>query len=325
MDGENIKPLLLSRRHRRKIIVSMILAALLYLSVVVYLGYEQALSAFVKIGMTGWVVLLFCSFSSYSIRYFRWQYYLKLNRHYLPHGLSFLYYLSAFALTTTPGKVGETVRSVLLRPHGIPYHTSLACFFVERFLDLIVITLFSLLIWVHFQSYVYYAAVFMLVLILVFPVIRHDFLYKVIKKLHRYYKNSRMGHFAGHVANMLKYARELLLPTTLYTGLLFGVIAWGVQGMAFYFVLSLLGLEINVSLAIGIYAISLLAGAASFIPGGIGSTELVMGLLLSASGADSGVAIAAPLISRLSTLWFAVLVGLAAAWRINMLRLDIKP
>ncbi len=74
----------------------------------------------------------------------------------------------------------------------------------------------------------------------------------------------------------------------------------------------------------GIYAVSLLAGAVSFIPGGIGSTELVMGLLLSKLGADNTVFMTAPLISRLSTLWFAVIVGLFAASGINFVRQKLK-
>ena len=74
----------------------------------------------------------------------------------------------------------------------------------------------------------------------------------------------------------------------------------------------------------GIYAVSLLAGAASFIPGGIGSTEIVMGLLLAASGADNSIAITAPLISRLSTLWFAVAVGFIATGLLSLLRYQGK-
>lgn len=95
-------------------------------------------------------------------------------------------------------------------------------------------------------------------------------------------------------------------------GLITGLVSWSIQGFAFFFILHSLGFETSIAIAMGIYALSLLAGAASFIPGGIGSTELVMGLLLSASGADNAIAITAPLISRLSTLWFAVAVGFIA-------------
>ncbi len=86
-----------------------------------------------------------------------------------------------------------------------------------------------------------------------------------------------------------------------------------VQGLAFYFILVTLDIDIPLYTAMSIYAISLLAGALSFVPGGIGTTEAVMGLLLLGSGTDTVSAVAVPLISRLSTLWFAVILGLLSS------------
>jgi uncharacterized protein (TIRG00374 family) len=65
----------------------------------------------------------------------------------------------------------------------------------------------------------------------------------------------------------------------------------------------------SVLLAVGIYSISVLAGALSFIPSGLGSTEAVMVLLLTLVGADTPTAVAATLICRLAILWFAVVIG----------------
>ena len=60
---------------------------------------------------------------------------------------------------------------------------------------------------------------------------------------------------------------------------------------------------------IGIYAIAVLAGVLSFLPGGLGSTEAVMGVLLVAFGADGSAAVAITLLCRVATLWFAVALG----------------
>jgi glycosyltransferase 2 family protein len=70
----------------------------------------------------------------------------------------------------------------------------------------------------------------------------------------------------------------------------------------------------------GVYAVSLLAGALSFVPGGIGTTEGAMALLLAGLGAGTATVVAAPLISRLTTLWFAVSLGLVAAARLGLRR-----
>lgn len=320
MSDNESQTLLLSSRHRRMIILSLILAAMLYLAVVIITGLEQAISAFQSIGIGGWLMLFTASLANYSLRYIRWQYYLASAGWRLGHSLHFRYYLSAFALTTTPGKMGEIIRSALLRPHGVPYHTSLACFFTERFLDLVVVAVIAILGLLHFSDYSTFILIFIVTLIILLPVIRSRFLLALLDNLHAKLADTKQAHIIGHAIKLLKNAHIFLAPRSLYTGLLTGLLAWSIQGIAFYFILHTLGYESTIIIALGIYAVSLLAGAASFIPGGIGSTELVMGLLLIASGADKSIAITAPLISRLSTLWFAVVVGLLAAGSLGLHR-----
>ena len=126
--SNSAKPSLFSLRHRRAIILSLSLAAMLYLAVVMLTGTKDTWQIFTRLGLGGWCILLSCSFCSYLLRFVRWQYFLRRVDRRLPSRLHLAYYLAGFALTTTPGKAGETIRSVLLRPHGVPYPTSLASF-----------------------------------------------------------------------------------------------------------------------------------------------------------------------------------------------------
>lgn len=87
------------------------------------------------------------------------------------------------------------------------------------------------------------------------------------------------------------------------------VLAWGLEGLSLYLIADSLGIGISLATGIGIYAIAVLAGALSFLPGGLGGTEAVMGVLLIASGADSATAVAITLLCRIATLWFAVALG----------------
>jgi uncharacterized protein (TIRG00374 family) len=61
-----------------------------------------------------------------------------------------------------------------------------------------------------------------------------------------------------------------------------------------------------------IYAATTIAGALSFLPGGLGVTEASMTMLLvhGAAHVDKATAVDATLLTRLATLWFAVLLGL---------------
>ncbi len=56
----------------------------------------------------------------------------------------------------------------------------------------------------------------------------------------------------------------------------------------------------------------MLAGAISSLPGGLGGSEATMIALLSLCGVPLPIAISATVLIRLATLWFAVLLGVAA-------------
>ena len=64
--------------------------------------------------------------------------------------------------------------------------------------------------------------------------------------------------------------------------------------------------------AIGIFAFSTLAGALSFMPGGLGGTEVTMIMLLRLFAIPLPIAVSATLIIQVVTLWFAVLLGIIA-------------
>jgi uncharacterized protein (TIRG00374 family) len=68
---------------------------------------------------------------------------------------------------------------------------------------------------------------------------------------------------------------------------------------------------------------AMLVGAISFLPGGLGGVEATMVGLLILIGSTQPLALAATVIIRLTTLWFAVALGLLAL--VAMLRIDQVP
>jgi uncharacterized protein (TIRG00374 family) len=116
------------------------------------------------------------------------------------------------------------------------------------------------------------------------------------------------------LANLLRSSRRLLQPKPAAFGLVIALIAWGAEGLGFYLICQGLHTEVNPGTAIGIYAIASLAGSAAFfLPAGIGGMEIVMTTLMLAQGAPLSTAVIATLLCRIATLWFAVLIGIAAS------------
>ena len=308
----------LSAKHKRGLALSLVMAASLYISFIVWTGYEEIARATARLGWTGWLLLLGCSFGNYLLRFVRWAFYLKALGYHLPLRQNFLYYMSGFALTTTPGKAGETIRSVYLKAHGVRYSHSLAMFFTERFLDVVVVTLLAALSVLAFESYGRFVVTAAVALLFMLPLLRSRHLVSGLRLLAPHFPYARIRRLTLHLAHLLETARTLLAWRLLYTGLALGLLAWAIQGLAFHYILTTLQVDASLYSSMSIYAISLLAGALSFVPGGIGTTEAVMGLLLLNMGADTVTAVAIPLISRLSTLWFAVVLGLISSLLIGL-------
>ena len=89
-----------------------------------------------------------------------------------------------------------------------------------------------------------------------------------------------------------------------------GVVGWGSEATGLWLVLQALGSPLPPGDAAAVFALSLVAGVVSLLPGGLGGTEAGMVGLLLLRGVPSATALAATLTVRLATLWFAVVLGL---------------
>jgi uncharacterized protein (TIRG00374 family) len=121
-----------------------------------------------------------------------------------------------------------------------------------------------------------------------------------------------MAHVAERIGEILRLTRSCLTPARFLVGLAMGVGAWGAEGVALYALMAALGHPLPPVPAIGIFAFATLAGALSFMPGGLGGTEVTMIVLLRLFAVSLPVAVSATLLIQLATLWFAVLLGIVA-------------
>lgn len=299
------------RRWQKPLVFSVVLAIALYFVGMVATDFEATRAAVAKMGWFAWSAVIGLSLLNYWLRYLRWSTYIRHFSHArIPAGRHGLYYLSGFALSTTPGKAGEAIRSLYLHPHGVGYHQSISALFVERLLDMLAITLLAVLACIYFPQYQWVA---LLTAVIAFGglIIVHQ--RWAIDWLERF--SERLGaarKLVKHLVIMLRSALMLMRSRQLVGGLALGVIAWGGEGIGLYLILNAMGAQVDLWLAVSIYGIAVLVGAVSFLPGGLGGTEAAMTLLLMASGVDKSTALAATLVCRVATLWFAVVLGLIA-------------
>ncbi|MES1927148.1 lysylphosphatidylglycerol synthase transmembrane domain-containing protein [Salinisphaera sp. T31B1] len=295
----------------RTIVFSLGLAVVLYITLGAGLDGQRTLAAMQRLDARWWAAILGLSLINYALRFGRWHGYLHWLGEHVPVLRHAVIYLAGFALTTTPGKAGEGLRSVYLARLGVPYPHSLAAFFAERFLDLLAIALLSMLVLIAFSGYVWWVIAPIVALGVMLVAIRQRRLLEALQR--RTAKpETRIQSMLQSIATAWDQAFALMANRPLYAGLAVGLLAWAAEGVSLFVIAHGLGIELALETAIGIYAVSMLVGALSFVPGGLGGTEAVMALLLKLSGVDGSTAIAITLIARIATLWFAVVIGLVA-------------
>jgi len=287
---------------------------------VVYVGAGFAVDAarvreaIEALGWIGCSLVLSLSVLNYLVRFQRWQMFLARLGHRLPAAQHLLCYLSGFAFTVSPAKAGEVVRSIYLREHGVSYSESVAALFVERLQDLLAMALLASLVVLDWPAYrPLIAGALLLVLALVIAS-SHKSLPTLLQRLGTHISRPKITAAVAALVNLLRSSRTLLQPKLLLLGTAAGVLSWGGEGLGYYLICRGLDVHVNLLVAMGIYALAVLAGSAAFfLPAGIGGMEVVMTSLLVSHGAPLRVSIIATLLCRVATLWFAVVIGIGAA------------
>ena len=135
------------------LIASVLIAFAGYIVAIFWGGSEDVLRAFNSLDLPTWLIIISLSLANYLLRFFRWEMYLKqLCDFNLSRFRHLLFYVAGFALTTTPGKVGETLRSFYLKPYGVAFTNSISALFVERLVDLLAIVFMSLFALTYFDD-----------------------------------------------------------------------------------------------------------------------------------------------------------------------------
>jgi glycosyltransferase 2 family protein len=309
-------------RKRPWLIAVAALGVLLYLGVAFWVDAPRLLAALARLGWWGAAAVLALSFVSYLQRFQRWHLYILRFGHSLPAPRHLLIYLSGFAFTLSPGKAGEVIRSWYLREHGISYAESLAAFFVERMLDVLAMVLLAALIVADHPAYRGLIGGALLIVILVILGVGRPEIPTWLDSFAAR-RHGRIASGAAGIGRLLRSSTRLLSVWPLTWGVALGVLAWSTLGMGFYLICQGLHITLSPLAAVGIYATAVLAGnAAIFLPGGIGGTEVVMVTLLRETGASLQSAVIAALLCSLASLWFAVLVGIAAASLVELAQGD---
>ncbi|WP_252731460.1 lysylphosphatidylglycerol synthase transmembrane domain-containing protein [Lentibacter algarum] len=273
-------------------------------------GWEETMTQLKKLGFLQLLALLALSLVNYFFRGFRWHFFTTRLGLGTTLGQNLRHFIGGFAMSATPGRVGELIRMRWLkRETGWSFERTAPLVLVDRASDLAAMALilgFSLL---FSGSMIRFGIpVTLLALTGAILVTRPTLLSFTAK---RFYKAT--GLFPRFMARIRRAARSLRMfsgASTLAAATVLGLIGWLAEGYAFWLLLMWMQADIGFAMAVLIFVFSTLAGGLTGAPGGIGGAEAAMVALLLVEGVPLEVALPATAVIRFTTLWFAILLGL---------------
>ena len=255
------------------------------------------------------IILVTCS---WFVLFTRWHLLLMNSKIFIPKKNSFIIYLSGIALTIIPGKVGELVKSQLLKTKfGIPRSKTVPIVILEQFytlIGLIVISFFG--IW-YFELGTYVIGFFTAVLVFSFILISSKRIFNRLMVILE--KRKITSKFVEPLSLSYDTIRKSIRGPIVFYATALTSIFWLLEAVTVYFVLLSFGVDgIEFLMVIPTYATSIMLGFLSFLPMGLGVVEGSLASFFSLQGIEVSLSLTLVIIIRVFTRWYGVAVGFVA-------------
>jgi uncharacterized protein (TIRG00374 family) len=299
----------IGKNTQRRFILSLLLGLCVYVALAVFgdiRGVAESLRQFNWWMLPAIFGLALCN---YTFRLLRWIYYLRLLDIRVPVKDATTVFMSGLAMSITPGKFGELVKSYFLKQMAdIPVRRSAPVVFAERFTDfLAIVVLAGVGAFAFGYGQRIIGVVLAITLVVLILVMNRPWMVGLINLVSRVRVLSRP---ADTMHELYDHAYTLLRVGPLVVAFALGLASWFCECTAYYLTIKAMGSVMGIGPATFIYAFATFFGAVTFLPGGLGTTEGSMTGLAILHGVARDAASAATIVIRLATLWFAVALGL---------------
>ena len=293
-----------------RLVLLVIVATIIFYSVMIFVAdvpkIQEQLKNF-KIEYLPLVLGLVAS--GWILVFLRWHLLVKNLGFKVPLRSNLTIFFSSQALGMTPGRVGDLFKSQMLKSrHGISRAKTAPLVILERYYDLIGAVIASSLGILYFEPALYIMGVISIFVIIGFIIASSKRIFQLF-----FLRISKIK-FAKKIVEPLLDSFEVIHSSTrgriAVISIALSVGHWLLVSVAVYCIL--LAYDINsVSILeiIPIYLSSVVLGAVSMIPGGLGVAEGSLAGFLNLFVDDISVTFPLSIIIRILTLWSSVIVG----------------
>ena len=310
---------------KKNVLISIVIAGIIYLAFTFYADYSKVLIAFTHFNWYLLPPLLVLSFLNYFTRFLKWDYYLSVINVQIKKIDSLSIFMSGLIMSITPGKIGEFLKSYLVKEvTNEPISKTAPVIFAERvtdFLSLLIISIVGSYAFDYGITLSIIVSAFFIILIIIIS--NKRLCLSILTGLERF---TLIKKYLTSIHKTYESSYQLLKPLPLIIMTIVSLISWGFECLGYYLILLNFDVDFGFFWTSFSYAFAIIAGAVSLLPGGLGVTEGSLTFLLVNKGIPDSTAVATTLLVRIVTLWFAVVVGIISVFiyqrRFGKLNLD---
>lgn len=305
------------KKYKKKILFSVALGAAVFLAFSIYADFDNLIKAFREFDWIYFPLVVLLTYGNFVIRYYKWEYYRKLLGINLKTKASFLIFMSTFVMSVTPGKMGELLKSYLVREeNGTPISKSAPIILAERLTDFISVVMLCIagsFVFDYGQVLILGVGIFFLACVALISSRKISLgIITYLEKIKIFQRISEKIREAYESIYILVKIKPLIIAVVM------SVFAWFLECLGLYVVLrvysSFTHIEVSVLSAVFIYGFSTIVGSIAMLPGGLGLTEASLTGLMQLLNIPKDISVASTFIIRIATLWFSVLVGIISVY-----------
>jgi uncharacterized protein (TIRG00374 family) len=302
----------------KSLLLTAILVAIIS-AVSVWLAWNSAADLAQRLSIVTLVPIASAALVSYTLRILRFHYFLKRSGVAISLRGTAVVQAIGFALSVTPGHIGEVFKLHLIRERaGTPVIRTAPLLLLDRITEgggFLLLAVFSAIEVPNLRAQVPTPTLILFGLgaILAFALAQHYWGHAIIWSL-RTSRSTILRRGIPHLRNLWRGLQSSFTVRQMVGGIALSTVARLADGFVVLFAAHLLGVELPLPAAVLVLAVSGLAGGISLLPAGTGAVETTMVGLLVVLGATLPAALAITLLARLSTLWLWVALGLAVAF-----------
>ena len=311
-----------------KKIIPLLIALILLFGLIYFSDASRIYHTLIKTNLYFFLAAVGLWLVTHIIKVVRWKYLLSRNNVDITFASAFkVFTASGFVSNITPAKMGEPLKSFILKKNnGVKISKSIPSIFFERVFDIVSLIVLSLIAAFFLTRTVASVQYWFLVSIAVYAVLIVVALFVLISRKRTLYVFSRIykvfsflpkirrfdKRFGSFVSNFHNSFIAYKSKRVYGFAFLLSLSIWIIEGIILFILFMSFGFDVTLASTIFIVPVATLVSVITFLPGGIGSSEIITVLFFSSLfGLTFTEVTSVAIVSRISTFWVSTFLGAA--------------